>query len=173
MQDLKNFKILKKAGSKITEPKKDDDLFFNKAKEQQFKKTITIKSFFCIVLTNLMTYTALSSNPVVLSPEAVIEKGMTSLSLPIQSYIPKGGRIPKVKLVGPNNEMIAEEVIIENSTEEVVNVEDREVPVYVVTVKDQDASKFLKYRNKLIRAYPMTVLTNQKFSKGGPHEIRF
>ncbi|EQC46606.1 hypothetical protein [Bacteriovorax sp. Seq25_V] len=173
MQDLKNFKILKKAGSKITDTKKEDDLFFNKAKEQQFKKTITIKSLICIFLTNMMTYTALSSNQVTPTVEAEIEKGMTSLSLPIQSYIPKGGRIPKVKLVGPSNEMIAEEVIIENLTEEVVDVEDQEVPVYVVTVKDQDASKFLNYRNKLIRAYPMTVLTRKRNATGAPHEIRF
>lgn len=172
MLDLKNLKIFKKNGTVISQDNQTQDIFFNKKKEAEFKNDILKKAMICIFLTNILTYISLKEEKKTITQKRINTQGMVSLNLAIESYIPNDYE-GEVKLIGPSNELITTNAKIEEKTQLRADFEMRELPIYVVSVKNVDGHKLVKYREKIIRAYPQSININNSYTNGGPHEISF
>lgn len=174
MLELPSLEIFKKIGLKFqTKNNLKEDIFFNKKKEEEFKKNLVIKSFLCIFLTNFLTYSVMSKDTPIESAPMNKNKGMISMSIALENYLPENNTYEPIKLVGPNNETITNEALIESITEKEALIEDREVPIYIVQLKKADAQKIVQYQNKLIRAYPASIKDDKRVSTGEPYEIKF
>lgn len=180
MQELMNLKFFNKIGSKFlnrnSNEKNKDDIFFNKKKEEQFKKNLMIKSLVCIFITNILTYTLMINDSTQENKPTSKIEGMISMSIALESYLPFDELNQYVKLVGPNNETITNVAILESLTEKEAQLEDRELPIYIVQLNKNDAQKIVQYQNKLIRAYPASIKDHTAkavVNSGEPYEIKF
>lgn len=177
MLEVSNSSPFKKIGtlfqlSKKSKDENKEDIFFNKKKEEQFKKSILIKALFSILLTNTLTF-MITSNPQYKEIQRINTDGMTMVSIALDSYVPLTTSNEKVKLIGPNNETISNEAIIESITDKQAYLNDKEIPVYIIQIKNEDARKLVQYQEKVIRAYPASIKDFTETKSGGPYEIKF
>lgn len=180
MRELMNLKIFKKIGTKFLSRNNSetnrDDIFFNKKKEEQFKKNLMIKSLVCIFITNFLTYSLMMNDSQQENKSMKKIEGMISMSIALESYLPFDELNQYVKLVGPNNETITNVAILESLTEKEAQLEDRDLPIYIVQLNKNDAQKIVHYQNKLIRAYPAGIkdhTAKATLNSGEPYEIKF
>lgn len=169
MQRLKSFITFKKNGTKSND---SEILFFDKKREDQFKQKIIVKTFLCLILTNTLTYMACQKNsesiPDLNSPN------MTILSIPLENYVPSDYGNNEVTLLGPHNEILATNAIIEAKEERIIDIEDKEVNFYTIKIKNEHIDKLVGMEDKIIRAYPKIIKPKTVAKNlGGPYEINF
>ncbi|RZF21368.1 hypothetical protein DAY19_06700 [Halobacteriovorax vibrionivorans] len=137
-------------------------LLFNKEKEQQLKKSLYLRFWVALVLTNIFTF--ILSQPMT---EATIEKEINIakderlLKLRINEMTNLVGKDQYVALYSGNNHLT-------NKAKIVKKLEDNTKSIYLVKISISELNKIAPYKALELDSYPVT---NQPKSIGGVYEI--
>ncbi len=162
-------KILKKNGQKST-PKEH---FFDKKKESDFKRQMTLKSICLVLITNYMNYSYFNQVPAEVSQEVQISKNLKVINLKLHNYAPLKKDMTQVTLFDQHNKP----VVLKATILEKVSLSDfsDEPSTYKVVIPQNELEKIIKYKDQSLYAYPyfkkIKKTKTVKRSFGGPNEI--
>ena len=144
---------------------------FDRDKEKKFKQQIILKSFLCILLTNLLTYMSIKEEKTqVLDKKTINLSSYQRISVELTNFTPLKDEPTKVTILNRyNKRMISEAYIITKSEEETYGSDQNK---YIIAIKPEDVSKIIKLKNRQLFSYPYYQSPKIKITKkGAPYEI--
>lgn len=137
-------------------------LLFNKEKEQQLKKSLYLRFWVALVLTNIFTFILTQpATEVAVEKELMIAKDERLLKLKVNEMTNLVGKDQYVALYSGNTHLTNKAKIIKQ-------VADGTQSIYLVKISISELNKIAPYKALELDSYPVT---NQPQSIGGAYEI--
>ena len=146
---------------------------FDKKSEERFKLTILLKSFFLIILTNLITYILFSKNDskYVITPPYKLG-GYNEVRISLINYAPITQPPKEITIYGANNKRIINKAYLISKLDTELNHENQ--AIYLVAIRDEDIKKIVRNKRATFYSFPYFKKTKLKKLKiGEPYEIIF
>ncbi len=137
-------------------------LLFNKEKEEKLKRSLYMKFWMALLLTNIFTFIlSMPSEPIIQEREIVINKDETILKLKINEMTNTVGKDQFIALYSGSQH-------ITNKAKIIKELSNDDTPIYLVKIPISELNKIEPFKALELASYPVT---NHPKPLGGAYEI--
>lgn len=166
----KSSKSFKKNGIQVAN--KQENIFFTKKNELEFKKRFYIRFTLAILATNLLTYSMTRSDDQIKDKEIRLDVSSNKkvLKVPLSVNFPIKDKDILATIITEDNLVITNQGRILKKLNNENNGFESQLDTYLISIPTKDLSRFMNHKSKRLFAYPQHT---EATKRSAPNEIIF